>query len=94
MQMTERIREGPGSEMVLLSAPPLETPYYDHLVQGYRQAMEEAAAKMMTGFVDVYRGFMERVREGVPLSSLLLPGLDHPNEEGYRIIAQELMKLF
>ncbi|OPY44514.1 MAG: hypothetical protein A4E46_01439 [Methanosaeta sp. PtaU1.Bin016] len=37
---------------------------------------------------------MERVRQGTPLSSLIIPGLDHPNEAGYKIIAEELMKLF
>jgi hypothetical protein len=37
---------------------------------------------------------MERVRAGTPLGSLIIPGLDHPNEAGYRIIAEELMKLF
>jgi lysophospholipase L1-like esterase len=93
-QMAKRIRAGPGSEMLLLSAPPLETPHYDDLVQSYRQATAEAAEEMETGFVDVYRAFMDRVREGVPLSALMLPGLDHPSEEGYRIIAEELMKLF
>jgi lysophospholipase L1-like esterase len=93
-QMAKRIRAGPGSEMLLLSAPPQETPYYDDLVQSYRQATAEAAEEMETGLVDVYMAFMDRVRQGVSLSSLLLPGLDHPSEEGYRIIAEELMKLF
>jgi lysophospholipase L1-like esterase len=37
---------------------------------------------------------MERVRAGTTLGSLILSGLDHPNEAGYMIIAEELMKLF
>jgi lysophospholipase L1-like esterase len=49
---------------------------------------------MDVGFVDVYGAWMERVRAGTPLGSLIIPGLDHPNEAGYRIIAEELMKLF
>jgi len=93
-QIVKRIRAGPGSEMLLLSAPPLETPYYDDLVQSYRRATAEVAVEMKTGFVDVYGAFMDRVQHGAPLSSLMLPGLDHPNQEGYRIIAEELMKLF
>jgi acyl-CoA thioesterase-1 len=93
-QMAKRIRGGTGSEILLLSAPPLETPYYNDLVQSYCQATAEAAEEMETGFVDVHVAFMDRVRLGVPLSSLMLPGLDHPNEEGYEIIAEELMKLF
>jgi acyl-CoA thioesterase-1 len=93
-QIIKRIRAGPGAEMVLLSAPPVETPYYDDLIQSYRRATAEVAVDMKTGFVDVYGAFMDRVQQGVPLSSLMLPGLDHPNQEGYRIIAEALMRLF
>jgi hypothetical protein len=37
---------------------------------------------------------MRHVHAGTPLGSLILPGIDHPNEAGYRIIAEELMRLF
>lgn len=82
------------SELLLLSSQPLETPGYNKLVREYYQAIEEIAKDMGVGFVDVYRAWMDRVEEGIPLSSLILPGLDHPNEEGYKIIAEELMKFF
>ncbi len=94
VQMVRRIRAGPGSEILLLSSQPLETPPYDRLVQDYYQAVRRVASEMDVGFVDVYGAWMERVRQGTPLSSLILPGLDHPNEAGYKIIAEELMKLF
>ncbi|RQW77073.1 MAG: SGNH/GDSL hydrolase family protein, partial [Methanothrix sp.] len=73
---------------------PLETPPYDKWVQDYYQAVERVAREMDVGFVDVFGAWMERVNQGTPLSSLILSGLDHPNESGYRIIAEELMKLF
>lgn len=94
VQMVRRIRAGTGSEILLLSSQPLETPPYDRRVQDYYQAVQRVASEMDVGFVDVYRAWMERVRQGTPLSSLILPGLDHPNEAGYKIIAEELMKLF
>jgi acyl-CoA thioesterase-1 len=94
VEMVKRVRAGPASEILLLSSQPLETPPYDRLVMDYYQAVEQAAAQMDVGFVDVYGAWMERVRQGMPLGSLILPGLDHPNEAGYRIIAEELMKLF
>jgi lysophospholipase L1-like esterase len=72
----------------------LETPPYDRIVQDYYRAVEDVAREMDVGFVDVYGAWMERVRAGEPLSSLIIPGLDHPNEAGYRIIARELMRLF
>ncbi len=94
VEMIRRIRAGPASEILLLSSQPLETPPYDRLVLDYYQAIERVAKEMDVGFVDVYGAWMERVKTGTPLSSLIIPGLDHPNEAGYRIIAEELMKLF
>lgn len=94
VEMIKRIRSGPASEILLLSSQPLETPPYDKLVLDYYQAIERVAKEMDVGFVDVYGAWMEQVSQGTPLSSLIIPGLDHPNEAGYRIIAEELMKLF
>jgi lysophospholipase L1-like esterase len=94
VEMVRRIRAGPGSEILLLSSQPLETPPYDRLVLDYYQAIERVAKEMDVGFVDVYGAWMERIRQGTPLGSLILSGLDHPNEAGYKILAEELMKLF
>jgi lysophospholipase L1-like esterase len=94
VEMVRRIRAGPGSEILLLSSQPLETPPYDRLVLDYYQALERVAKEMDAGFVDVYGAWMRAVAAGTPLSSFIIPGLDHPNEAGYRIIAEELMGLF
>ena len=94
VKMVRRIRAGPNSEILLLSSQPLETPPYDRLVLDYYQAVQRVAKQMDVGFVDVYGAWMRRVQAGTPLGSLILPGLDHPNEAGYKIIAEELMRLF
>ena len=94
VEMVRLIRAGPDSEILLLSSQPLESPPYDQRVLDYYQTVERVAKEMNVGFVDVYGAWMKRVRAGTPLSSLILPGLDHPNEAGYRIIAEELMSLF
>jgi acyl-CoA thioesterase-1 len=94
VEMVRRIRAGPASEILLLSSQPLETLPYDRLALDYYQAIERVAMEMDVGFVDVYGAWMERVEAGMPLASLIIPGLDHPNEAGYKIIAEELMKLF
>ena len=92
--MVRRIRAGPDSEILLLSSQPLESPPYDQRVLDYYQTVERVAKEMNVGFVDVYGAWMKRVRAGMPLDSLILPGLDHPNEAGYKIIAEELISLF
>jgi lysophospholipase L1-like esterase len=94
VEMVRRIRAGTNSEILLLSSQPLETPPYDRLVLDYYQAVQRVAREMDVGFVDVYGAWMRRVRAGTPLGSLILPGLDHPNEAGYRIMAEELTRLF
>ena len=94
VEMVRRIRAGPDSEILLLSSQPLESPPYDQRVLDYYQTVERVAKEMNVGFVDVYGAWMKRVQAGMPLDSLILPGLDHPNEAGYRIIAEELMSPF
>ena len=98
IEIVEKILEGCGSgsgpELLLLSSEPLMTPKFDRIVLSYYQILEDVAEEMGVGFVDVYGAWMRRVGEGTPLESLILPGLDHPNELGYRIIAEELMRFF
>jgi acyl-CoA thioesterase-1 len=94
IEITEKIIEGSKSEILLLSSEPLLTPKFDEIVLSYYQTLEDVAEEMGLGFVDVYGAWMRKVAEGVPLESLILPGLDHPNESGYKIIAEELMRFF
>lgn len=94
MQIIMRIRAGPGSEILLLSSQPLETPGFDKVVMKYYDAIKEVAEAEDVGFVDVYSAWMESVNQGTPLGSFILPGLDHPNEDGYKIIAEAVMKFF
>ena len=94
VEIVKRIRAGPNSEILLLSSQPLETPPYDRMVLDYYQAVLRVAKQMDVGFVNVFGAWMRAVAGGTSLGSLILSGLDHPNEAGYRIIAEELMRLF
>jgi acyl-CoA thioesterase-1 len=94
IEIVDRIIEGCQSEILLLSSEPLETPNYCDQVLDYYDTLEVVAEEMDVGFVDVYGAWMKRAHEGVPLNSLILPGMDHPNERGYKIIAEELMRFF
>ncbi len=49
IKMIRRIRSGPGSEILLLSSQPLETPPYDRIVQDYYRAVEDVAREMDVG---------------------------------------------
>lgn len=96
IEMVDRILDEVESEVLLLSSEPLLTPSFDERILDYYTVLEQVAEEMDVGFVDVYGSWMRAVEkgEGVTLESLILPGLDHPNEAGYRIIAKELMRFF
>ena len=93
-QMIMRIRAGPGSEILLLASQPLETPGFDKVVLKYYDSIMDVAEAEDVGFVDVYAAWMDLVNQGTPLGSFILAGLDHPNEAGYKVIAETLMKFF
>lgn len=94
-QMVRRIRSGPGSEILLLSSQPLETSPYDRMVLSYYRALEQVAHETDSGFVDVYAAWKKRLAsQKASLSAFILEGLDHPNEDGYRMVAEELMSFF
>jgi len=94
IEIVDRVLEECGCEVILLSSEPLVTPSFDEMILSYYQVLKQTAEEMDVGFVDVYSAWMKCVEEGTSLESLILPGLDHPNEAGYRIIAEEMMQLF
>jgi acyl-CoA thioesterase-1 len=92
--MVDRVIADCGSEVLLLSSQPLLTPHFDRLVMTYYRAIEEVAQEADVGYVDVFGAWMRHVKEETPLEAFIISGLDHPNEEGYKIIAEELMSHF
>lgn len=94
IEMVSRILDECNSEILLISSEPLLTPGFDQKVLSYYQMLADVAEDMNVGFVDGYRAWMRKVEDGIPLKSLILPGMDHPNEKGYKIIAEELMRFF
>jgi lysophospholipase L1-like esterase len=59
-KIIQGILEGAGSDVLLLSSQPLETPNYDELVLKYYKTIANVADEMKIGFVDVYMAWMER----------------------------------
>ncbi len=94
VQMVKQIRSYTGSEILLLSSQPLQTSPYDKLILDYYNSIKHAAAQMNVGFVDIYAIWLSKINQGMSIDSLILPGLDHPSEAGYKIMAEALMELF
>lgn len=80
-------------QIVLITPNPLAAPYEnfqnDRLIQ-YVKVVRKLAKKFKTGLVDNYKMFSEYpAKTGKAIDTLLLDGV-HPNDEGHRLIAENL----
>ncbi|GAB4431426.1 MAG: hypothetical protein OHK0040_00720 [bacterium] len=93
-EMIEQIKTTTESEILIITSEILEDEEADKMVRKYYDKLQKISKEKQVGFVDVHRIWHQKLREGTDLSSLLIPGLDHPNEEGYKIFAKAVAELF
>jgi lysophospholipase L1-like esterase len=55
--------------------------------------IRQLAARYGVGLVDSYEAFRQAVAQGEPLENLMSQ-VNHPNEKGHRIVADQIMKFF
>jgi acyl-CoA thioesterase-1 len=75
-------------DVIVISSEILEDEGADKQVRRYYDKLQKVSREQHVAFVDIHRVWHQKLREGVQLLSLLIPGLDHPNEEGYKIFAK------
>lgn len=83
-----------GAEALLLSSHVLEDDRADALACKYYDRMHKIAWELKLPYADVHLAWRQRRREGKSLETLVLPGLDHPNEDGYALFARIIAELF
>lgn len=91
--MVDMILSNTTSELLILSSEILEDEEADKLVRKYYDKLQKVSKEKHVPFLDIHRIWHHKLREGVDLSSLLITGLDHPNEEGYKIFAKAVADL-
>ena len=58
------------------------------------QALREIADEEQVGLADAARAWQHLCRTGLPYTTLLYNGINHPDDRGHRIFIDELMKFF
>ncbi len=93
-ELIQTIKSRTNSEIIVLSSEVLEDEIADSTARKYYDKLQKVSREEKVAFVDIHRIWQQKLREGVELSTLLIPGLDHPNEEGYKIFAKAISDLF
>jgi acyl-CoA thioesterase-1 len=83
-----------NSDIVVISSEVLEDEVADGMVRKYYDKLQKVSREEKVVFVDIHRIWQQKLRGGKDLASLLIPGLDHPNEEGYKIFAKAIAEFF
>lgn len=89
-EMIENIKTTCNCDVLVLTSEILEDEEADKLVRKYYDKLQKVSKEKQVAFIDIHRIWHQKLREGVDLSSLLISGLDHPNEEGYKIFAKAI----
>lgn len=89
-EMIQTLKNKTFADIIVLSSEVLEDEAADNLVRKYYDKLQKVSRDEQVTFVDIHRIWQQKMREGVDLASLLIPGLDHPNEEGYKIFAKAI----
>lgn len=93
-EIIQTLKTKTNSEIIVLSSEVLEDEVADAMVRKYYDKLQKVSREEKVVFVDIHRIWQQKLREGKDLSNFLIPGLDHPNEEGYKIFAKAIADLF
>ncbi len=93
-EIINAIKSKTNSDIIVISSEVLEDEVADAMVRKYYDKLQKVSREEKVVFVDIHRIWQQKLREGKDLASFLIPGLDHPNEEGYKIFAKALAELF
>jgi lysophospholipase L1-like esterase len=92
-ELIQTLKSKTNSDIIVLSSEVLEDEAADAIARKYYDKLQKVSREEKVAFVDIHRIWQQKLREGILLSSLLIPGLDHPNEEGYKIFAKAIADL-
>lgn len=93
-EITRRIKEkNPHGEILLLTTSLVSDNLANAYAKRYNAIIRKVAREEKLGLVDIYKAWKNKIEHGV-LPDKLLADFAHPNEEGHKIFAEELMKFF
>ncbi len=89
-----------GAEVILITphfTMPRSMGFEDVWSQDQRaacQALREIAEEKQVGLADAARVWQHLCKQGIPYTTLLYNGINHPDDRGHKIFIEELMKSF
>lgn len=93
-EMITQIKNRTNADILAITSEVLEDEEADKAVRKYFDKIQKVSREQKIAFVDIHRHWHQKIREGIDLNSLLIPGLDHPNEEGYKLFAKVIADIF
>lgn len=93
-EIISQIKNKTNADILAITSEVLEDEEADKIVRKYFDKIQKVTREQKIAFVDIHRYWHQKLREGLDLGSLLIPGLDHPNEEGYKLFAKIIADIF
>jgi len=83
-----------NADILLITSVCLIDAHQDEVMMTYYDELDALAEQYKLPIVKVHEYWKSKISEGIAVSDLTLHDLTHPNEEGYRLMAEVIMELF
>lgn len=92
--MIKKIRDWSEADIVLITSVCLIDEYQDDLIGAYYDKLDELADEFGLTIIKVHDYWKSKISGGISFGDLTLYDFVHPNEEGYRLMAEAIMDSF
>ena len=92
--MIKEIRDQSEADIVLITSVCLMDEHQDDLIGTYYDKLDELAREFGLTIVKVHDYWKSRIAGGISFDDLTLHDRAHPNEDGYRLMAEAIMESF
>ncbi len=90
----EKIDENTNADIILITSGYIGDNDDNHRVERYYQQLTVLGEDFRIPVAPVHEYWKKKITDGIPLESLVQYDGVHPTEEGYRFMAEAVMKLF
>jgi len=92
--MIKKIRDRSEADIILITSVCLIDEYQDDLIGTYYDILNELAKEFGLSIIKVHDYWKSKISSGTSFGDLTLDDLAHPNEKGYRLMAEAIMESF
>ena len=92
--IVEKIKENTNADIILITSGYIGDNDDNRRVERYYQQLTALGEDFRIPVAPVHEYWKKKITDGIPLESLVQYDGVHPTEEGYRLMAEAVMKLF